>query len=160
MTRRPIRPIARVLLAAALFALGCGGRMPKALAEGSGRFAPCPASPNCVSSEARDEAHAIAAYRIRGEADAAWRALTDHLRTRERVEIATLEADYLHAVFKSALMGYRDDVEFRLDPGAGVIRLRSASRLGYGDMGANRDRIESIRAALAQAGFVDPGAAR
>lgn len=157
MTRRPI---ALVSFFVALLAAGCGGRMPKALADGSGRLAPCPASPNCVSSEANDEAHSIAAYRIRGEPEAAWQALADHLRSLERVEIVTAEADYLHAVFTSALMGYRDDVEFGLDPGAGVIRLRSASRVGYGDMGANRDRIESIRAALAQAGVAEPSAER
>ena len=155
MTRRPN---VFASLFGALLVFGCGGRMPGALADGSGRLAPCPASPNCVSSEASDEAHAIAAYRIRGGSDGAWRALVDHLRSLERVEIVTAESDYLHVVFTSALMRYRDDVEFRLDAGEGVIRLRSASRVGYGDMGANRERIESIRAALAQAGVVEPNA--
>ncbi len=157
MTRRPI---VLVLSFGVLLALGCGGRMPKSLADGSGRLAPCPASPNCVSSDAKDEVHAIAAYRIRGEPTAAWQALADHLRSLERVEIVISEADYLHAVFTSALMGYRDDVEFGLDPEVGVIRLRSASRVGYGDMGANRDRVESIRAALARAGVAEPSAER
>ena len=154
------RSIAFVLFVGSLVASGCGGRIPHALVDGSGRLAPCPSSPNCVSSEASDEAHSISAYHIRGGAEAAWQALVAHLRSLERVELVTDEDDYLHAVFTSALMRYRDDVEFRLDRAEGVIRLRSASRVGYGDMGANRDRIESIRAALVQVGIVEPSAGR
>ena len=47
-------------------------------------------------------------------------------------------------------MGYVDDTEFYLDENAGVIQVRSASRLGSSDFGVNRERIESIRAKLAQ----------
>jgi uncharacterized protein (DUF1499 family) len=45
-----------------------------------------------------------------------------------------------------------DDVEFYLDPGKKVIQVRSASRLGESDLGVNRQRIETIRAALSQSG--------
>lgn len=135
---------------------GCGGRMPAALADGSARLAPCPESPNCVSSEASDALHAIDAYRIRGEAEVAWKALDAQLRSLPGVEIVTASPDYVHAVFTTRLMRYRDDVEFGLDAASGRIRVRSASRVGYGDMGANRDRIESMRAALAERGVVEP----
>ncbi len=143
-----------------VFAGGCGGRMPAALEDGRERFAPCPASPNCVSSDASDETHAIDAYLIRGDARAAWKALGAHLRSLPRVEIEKASDHYLHAVFTTRLMRYRDDVEFGLDAATGRIRVRSASRLGYGDMGANRDRIEAIRAALAARGVVEPSAER
>lgn len=141
-------------------AAGCGGRMPKALADGSGRLALCPSSPNCVSSDATDASHSIAAYRIRGDADATWKGLAAHLAELPRVEIVSDEGAYLQAVFTTRLMRYRDDVEFQLDAGAGAIRVRSASRIGHGDMGVNRDRIESIRAVLAERGFVEPLATR
>ena len=136
-------------------AAGCGGRMPQALENGSERLAPCPASPNCVSSEATDEIHAILAYRIRGDAGTAWKALESQLAELPRVEIVSDENGYLYAVFTTRLMHYRDDVEFGLDAEAGAIRVRSASRVGYGDMGVNRERIESIRAALAERGVVE-----
>jgi uncharacterized protein (DUF1499 family) len=141
-------------------AAACGGRMPKALADGSGRLAPCPSSPNCVSSDATDETHGIAAYRIRGDADAAWTGLASHLAELPRVDVVTDAGGYLQAVFTTRLMRYRDDVEFQLDAGAGVIRVRSASRIGHGDMGVNRERIESIRAVLAERGLVEPSAMR
>ncbi len=137
-------------------AAGCGGRMPKALADGSGRLAPCPSSPNCVSSDATDALHSIAAYRIRGDVETAWKGLVSHLAGLPRVEVVRNEGGYLQAVFTTRLMRFRDDVEFQLDERAGVIRVRSASRIGHGDMGVNRERIESIRAALAERGFVEP----
>lgn len=140
-----------------LLASGCGGRMPRALADGSGRFAPCPSSPNCVSSDAptSDAVHSIEPLRIRGSADAALAALLESLRTTERVEIVTANGVYIHAVFTTPLMRYRDDVELELDRAAGLIRVRSASRVGYGDMGVNRERVESLRAALAERGLVE-----
>jgi len=48
--------------------------------------------------------------------------------------------------FSTPLMGFVDDVEFYCDGKA--IQVRSASRLGYSDLGVNRKRIEAIRAAF------------
>ena len=41
-------------------------------------------------------------------------------------------------------MGFIDDVGFYFQV-PGVIAVRSASRLGYSDLGTNRRRIEEIR---------------
>jgi uncharacterized protein (DUF1499 family) len=149
-----------VAVAGSLCTSGCGGRMPVALADGSGRLAPCPASPNCVSSDAPDALHAIPAYRIRGSADAAWTAVENHVRALPRVEVVTSKDGYLYAVFTTRLMRYRDDVELGLDTESGTIRLRSASRVGYGDMGVNRERMESIRTVLVEGGFVERNTSR
>ncbi len=45
-------------------------------------------------------------------------------------------------------MGFVDDFEAHVGPGARVIELRSASRLGYSDFGVNRKRVEAIRTAF------------
>ncbi|HEX9571278.1 MAG TPA: DUF1499 domain-containing protein, partial [Burkholderiales bacterium] len=58
------------------------------------------------------------------------------------------ESDYLYAQFTTRLMKYVDDVEFWFDPAANAIQVRSASRVGRGDMSVNRNRIEAVRAAL------------
>jgi uncharacterized protein (DUF1499 family) len=149
------------LVLAVLGLMGCGGRMPGDLGADQGRLSDCPSSPNCVSSTApvSDDVHAIAALRIApgAEIEAVWAALVEELEARPRVEIVTREPDYLHAVFTTRLMRYRDDVEFLRDAGVSKIDVRSASRVGYGDMGANRARIESLRSALAEAGFVEGG---
>jgi uncharacterized protein (DUF1499 family) len=45
-------------------------------------------------------------------------------------------------------MRYVDDVEFFYDDKAGVIHVRSASRLGRRDFGVNRKRIEELRSLI------------
>jgi len=62
-----------------------------------------------------------------------------------RTEVITSEGDYIHATFTSQIMGYIDDVEFLIDADAGVVHVRSASRLGHSDLGVNRARVEEIR---------------
>ena len=59
--------------------------------------------------------------------------------------------DYLYAEFTTRLMKFVDDAEFWFDPANKVIQVHSASRVGRGDFGVNRKRIEAIRAALAAA---------
>jgi len=141
------------------WALGCGGKMPDDLGAKGGRLGGCPESPNCVSSFSTDEGHRIAPYTLAGEASAAWSGLKSLLGARDDVEVITTETGYLHAVFTTPLMRYRDDVEFLLRANQNEIAVRSASRVGYGDMDANRNRIEEIRAALAADGLVAAAAA-
>ncbi len=130
--------------------LGCGGRMPDGLGADQGSFSPCPDKPNCVSSFAEDEDHRIDSLAIAGPADTAWVDLRAHLDATKRVEIVTSSEGYIHAVYTSAFMRYRDDVEFLLRPSQNEIAVRSASRVGYGDMGANRARIEALRESLSK----------
>jgi uncharacterized protein (DUF1499 family) len=56
--------------------------------------------------------------------------------------------DYIHALSKSRIFKFVDDVEFYLPPNESVIHLRSASRVGESDLGVNRRRVEQIRLAL------------
>jgi len=63
-------------------------------------------------------------------------------------KVVKSEPDYLYAQFTTKLMKYVDDVEFWYDPAAKVIQVRSASRVGRGDLGVNRKRIEAVRSAL------------
>ena len=62
--------------------------------------------------------------------------------------------DYLHAECRSAVFGFVDDLELNLRPAEGIIAVRSASRLGYSDLGVNRKRIETLRTALIRQGIV------
>lgn len=113
-----------------------------------GRLQPCPASPNCVSSDAGDATHRIEPFRLVGEPQAAWQALQDTVRAFPRTTIITVTPDYLHAEFRSFLFRFVDDVEFHLRPGDNIIAVRSASRVGYSDLGVNRQRVEDLWQAL------------
>jgi uncharacterized protein (DUF1499 family) len=66
----------------------------------------------------------------------------------DRVTVVTANDSYLHVEARSAVFRFVDDVEFHLRPKDGIIAVRSAARVGHGDMGVNRERIEAIREAL------------
>ena len=129
------------------------GTRPDNLGVHDGRLAPPKPTPNNVSSQADrnvDAGHYIEPLRYSDDARQAWAALRRVIDGMERVKVVTSEANYLYAEFSSKLMAYVDDTEFYLDEKAAVIQVRSASRLGRSDFGVNRERIESIRAKLAQ----------
>ena len=129
-----------------------------------GALAPCPESPNCVCSQHTNDQHTndegtsnpttndgasiqpIAA----DPPDATWLRLRELLEEWPRHRIETADENYLHVVATTPLFRFKDDVEFLLDRDAGLIHVRSASRVGYSDLGANRRRVERIREALAQ----------
>ncbi len=123
------------------------GSRPTNLGVQNGKLAPCPISPNCVSSQSQDSSHAIEPLRY-SNPEEAFHQLKETIAALPEVQIITESDSYLYAEFTSALMGFVDDVEFYLDKDADAIQVRSASRLGESDLGVNRKRIESIRATL------------
>lgn len=130
------------LLSILPFLTACAGEPPQNIGIQEGRLTPCPESPNCVSSFENDEVHGI--QPLAGNLDQ----IGSILRGLGEANIVSASDNYLYAEFTSRIMGYVDDVEFMYDQASGQTHVRSASRLGYSDLGANRDRIEAIRAAL------------
>ncbi len=125
--------------------------------EVSETLPPCPASPNCVSSDATKDVHAIAPLRVVGDIGVAWATLLDYLRGDRSYTVVTHTDEYIHAEARTRWLRFVDDVVFAARPEAAAIAVRSASRLGYSDLGANRRRIEKLRAALAAQGVVSGG---
>ena len=89
---------------------------------------------------------------LHGSCSATWRArnlakarLLSILQAMPRTTILNNDGNYIQTEMRTALMGYVDDVEFFLDEASQTIQFRSASRIGYGDMGMNRKRMEEIR---------------
>lgn len=150
--------IAVVALVAALFS--CAGRRPEGLGVHEGRLAPCPGSPNCVSSDAAAAPHRVEPLWLAADAGEAWRAVRAVVGALPRVSIAREHEGYLHAECRSALWGFVDDLELHLRPEADHIAVRSASRLGYSDLGVNRRRVEAIRSRLRERGVVAEHAPR
>lgn len=116
---------------------------------------PCPTSPNCVSSQATDTAHFIAPFKIVGAIDVASIALKNALLSQSRTVITHEMGNTLHAEATSLIFRFVDDVDVLLDSEARVFHIRSASRVGYGDFGVNRKRVENLRSQLQAAGVVD-----
>lgn len=111
-------------------------------------LAPCPASPNCVSSLATDAAHHVDPLPYEGDPAAAMRRLREVIAAMPRARIVSADGTTLHAEFTSLIFRFVDDVTCAVDPAAHVIQIRSAARVGYSDLGVNRRRVAAIRAAF------------
>jgi len=109
----------------------------------------CPASPNCVVSQNADAAHAVAPLKLAGDPAVEWPALREVVR-KLGGKLQRGDERYLHFEFRSRVFGFVDDVECLLNEAAGQVEIRSASRVGYSDLGVNRRRVEAIRTAFAQ----------
>jgi len=134
---------------ASLFGTLLAGHPPATLGVQDGKLSRCPDRPNCVSSQDTDAQHRIAPIAFKETPAAAMARLAEVIRAMPGLAIVTVQPDYIHAEFASTVFGFVDDAEFALIPGVNTIAVRSGARLGYGDFGVNRKRIESIRAAFA-----------
>ena len=137
-----------VLVGMSLF--GCSGKRPDFNLAGN-QLPPCPDSPNCVSSQATDEGHRAEPLSFEGDPAAAWDRLASTIRDMPRTEIVQDTGEWMHATFTSRIFRFVDDVLFHLSPEDRLIHVRSASRVGYGDLGANRKRMKVIRSAFEKA---------
>lgn len=137
-----------ILLTVVLLLLtGCSGTMPK-LGINDGQLAPCPNTPNCVSSQATEKQQFIEPILFSGAQQEAKASLIDVLSKEARVAIVENQDDYIRVDFTSKWFRFVDDVEFYFPATTNegtIIHVRSASRTGRSDFGVNRKRIERIR---------------
>lgn len=105
---------------------------------------PCPSSPNCVSSQAEEPARRISPFALSGTLPETLNRLERAIGAFPRASVVLREGPYLKAEFRTRL-GFVDDVEFLVDMEQGLVQARSASRIGYWDLGVNRRRMEAIR---------------
>lgn len=117
-------------------------------------FAPCADSPNCVSSDARDQRHAIAPLLLKTRTEDEWRQIRDSVFTLPRTKLLRERGNYLRAECRSAVFGFVDDLEVQLRLEDGIVAVRSASRTGYYDFGVNRRRVEKLRGLLKERGLL------
>jgi uncharacterized protein (DUF1499 family) len=142
--------VALILLAPCAFlaVLSALAKKPQNLGVVDGRLAPCPDTPNCVSTQAPDEQHRIAPLTFTGSPEEAVQRLKQVIASMPRMEIVAESGDYLHVEATSLIFRFVDDVEFWVDRQAKVIHFRSASRAGRSDLGVNRARMEKFRLAF------------
>lgn len=137
-----------VVLAFSVILTGCFWASPSGTGLEDGRLKPCPDSPNCVSSRDTDS-HSIEPLKFEGSGAVARNRLQRILEDEYDASLVTRSDTYVHATVTTTL-GFVDDLEFLIVPREGTIHLRSASRVGYSDLGTNRDRIEKIRSLFNQ----------
>jgi len=148
-------PILLVAAAVAVLSGALQGTAPTDLGVQEGRLKPPSRAPNSVSSQAAlYPEHPQLVYASieplpfkNAGAQASMLALQAVLKDIPGVSLVQVQDGYLQAQAQTRLMRYVDDVEFWANTEAGVVELRSASRLGHSDLGANRARMERVRSA-------------
>jgi uncharacterized protein (DUF1499 family) len=127
----------------------CAGERPQTLGVREGRLSPCPSSPNCVTSQGGSDKHSITPLTYNGDPALALRELRLLLAERSDTTIVVEEPNYLRVEFRTTF--FVDDGEFLLNEEGRRIEMRSASRVGYSDLGKNRARLEEIQRGLEKA---------
>ena len=156
-----IKWLAIVVLLVIVLAVAAGqlgflqGTAPTDLGVRDGKLKPPSMTENSVTSQAalysdhpQRKYADIAPLALKGHGPATLAKIKTIVEGMDGAKVVKSEPGYLYAQFTTQLMKYVDDVEFWFDPAANAIQVRSASRVGRGDMGVNRKRIEAVRAAL------------
>ena len=118
--------------------------------EAKDSLAPCPSSPNCVSSMApQGDSHYVAPLTVKEDVDSGSPSeqILRVLDRMKRVRVIEKSPSYIKAEFTTAIFKFVDDVEFMIQED-GSVQVRSASRVGYSDLGTNGKRVEKIRQML------------
>ena len=110
-----------------------------------GKLAPCPKSPNCVSTQVSDKKRIIKPLKYNSTLKEAKLNILDIIESLKRTKIINETENYIHVEFRTRTFKFVDDVEFYFDDTEKIIHFRSASRVGWSDMGVNRKRMEKIR---------------
>ncbi len=129
-------------------ASGCSGKGPDEIGNDPSGLRGCPKRPNCVSSEAKDERHAVEPFHLKGDPKDSWPIIRDEIASMPRWRIVKATDSYIHVECKSRIFRFIDDLELSLNSSTGIVSIRSASRTGYSDFGANRRRVELLRRVL------------
>ncbi len=156
LTWLPIIVVSLALLVVIAGQLGwLQGTPPADLGVRGGRLKPPSNTENSVSSQAvlypdHPQRHYadIAPLAVQGNGPATLARIKVIVSGMAGARVVKSDPDYLYAQFTSKLLKFVDDVEFWFDPVHNVIQVRSASRVGRGDLGINRQRIETVRGAL------------
>ena len=135
-----------LLVIIALFILGLMSHSGEAHGLVEGRLQQCPDKPNCVSSElVADAKHYIEPLVYPAGEEAQVMPSLKAIIYEMGGSIQAEKTDYLAATFTSSVFRFVDDLEIRIDADQKTIHLRSASRVGHGDRGANRKRVELLK---------------
>ena len=146
--------IAVVLLLLALtyfYYLGIRSQTGSAKGLVDGRLAPCPDTPNCICTEYPDDtAHFTQPLSL----DAINKEDISHA-VQQAIqhtggEIINTTENTVTATYTSSIFRYVDDFEVRIDKAAAQLHIRSASRVGRSDLGANIKRVNAFKQAINQ----------
>ena len=137
--------IAGCLLLIAGMAVKKNRTLPSDLGVKEGMLAPLPSSPNAVSSQTMQDNRYVPPLPYAGDLEQTKSLVKKAASDFGGAHIMVEKPDYLHMVFTIPVIPFKDDVEFYFSEKEQLVHYRSASRVGYSDLGVNRQRYERLR---------------
>ena len=137
---RPFAPVHGHYLALLVLLSGCSSapRITGDIEE----LPACGALPNCVNTQSGRGIHA--GEPIQANA-AQWQQLKSWIAQQDDWQILSEAPNLIHAVVTTPVMKFQDDVHLLYVPHDELIQVRSSSRVGISDLGANARRIDALR---------------
>jgi uncharacterized protein (DUF1499 family) len=129
---------------------GCSGSPTERQYSESSGFLDCPDTPNCVSSLAKNPKYRIEPFKLKQDPKTSWDIVQKMVGSLPRTKIVSADNNNIRAECRSMIFRFVDDLTLNLTPSNGIIHIRSASRIGYSDLGVNRRRLENLRKKLQQ----------
>jgi len=117
---------------------------PNNLGVSNGKLGQMPHKPNAVSSQTEEKDKKVEALEFKGNLKNSKDKVIKAIEEYGNAKIIKNESNYIYAVFTTGIMKYHDDVEFYFDESKKLIQIRSASRIGYSDMGLNKERYTKL----------------
>lgn len=115
-----------------------------ALGLENGKLREVPIKPNAVSTQTNQADKKIEPLLLKASVKQSKEAMISALKTYGGIEIKQETENYIYAIATTDKMKFHDDIEIYFDETNKVIQYRSASRVGYSDMGLNKARYEKI----------------
>jgi uncharacterized protein (DUF1499 family) len=135
-----------LLFLSVCFLISCGTEQPDNIGLHDGQLSPCPESPNCVQTfDPEDKGHYREPLTMEGEdLEDTRKLILKTVESMPRTEVIVNEGYYIHVTYTTPVFRFIDDVEFLIDDSAGLVHYRSASRVGYSDLGVNSRRMKEF----------------
>ena len=111
------------------------------------KLPPCPSKDNCVSSQESRKKYYVEPMAFGQSSGKACIEAIEALchKNFPRSKTLSKSKNQLRITFTSALLRFVDDLQVAADDTTKLLHIRSASRIGYSDLGVNRKRVEKIR---------------
>lgn len=129
----------------AIYMLVKNNSMPENLGINNGRLAKLSNKPNAVSSQTNEKDKRVEALKFKGNLENSKNEIYKAIENYGNAKTVRNEKNYLYVIFTTGKMKYHDDVEFYFDEREKLIQFRSSSRVGYSDLGLNRERYNKLK---------------
>ena len=127
---------------------GCSGNPTEHHESNSSGLLDCPDTPNRVSSLAKNPKYRVEPFKLIRNPKTSWNIVHKTVVSLPRTKVVSADNSDIHAECRSMIFRFVDDLTLHLTPSTGIIHIRSASRIGYSDLGVNRRRFETLRKKL------------